>query len=67
MARKQQYEFEDELDSDRRNLPGEGPYPAFKYVAGAPGLGIGEKFYIDSGEEPKRSDALDHLFPGDDR
>lgn len=47
-------EHDDELASGRPDR--EGDFPDFKYVAGAPGLGIGEKYYIDQGEPPRPVD-----------
>lgn len=43
-------EHDDELASGRPDR--EGAYPEFKYVAGAPGVGLGERLYIDQGEAP---------------
>jgi hypothetical protein len=45
-------EHDDELASGRPDR--EDHSPEFKYAVGAPGLGIGEKFYIDQGEKPSR-------------
>lgn len=41
---------------------GEGMYPSFDHVAGAPAVGIGDKLFIPHGEPPTRCDATDHLF-----
>jgi hypothetical protein len=43
-------EHDDELASGRPDR--EASFPEFKYAVGAPGLGLGEKFYVDQGEKP---------------
>jgi hypothetical protein len=48
---------------DRYQQDHEVPYyPEFEHVAGAPAVGLTDKLYIDSGPEPRRNDATDHLF-----